>query len=202
MKLITNIATASSEPKMTPTQIPVSLGTTKQETSGVFSVPTASIMPSNDPRDSQTFGLPFAQPLLPQLDRANYKNIQHWNRDEYDILRKHRKGGDENLPIDMLDSSILSIYMEDEDGGQVLEKMKRNVRKTAKAFFEELLKHGKAPTAWRYASLSVQHSIINILEREYPFLRLCEGHWKANQVATNSYSQWYGNAVDRATPKC
>jgi uncharacterized protein YaiL (DUF2058 family) len=35
------------------------------------------------------------------------------------------------------------------------------------------------------------------VETEFSFLWLCEDHWKANQVTTNSYSQWYQHATER-----
>jgi hypothetical protein len=136
-------------------------------------------------------------PLLPQLDKAKYEKIKLWGPEEYQGYRKGGKRGGENPLTDKSNSSILSIFMEDENGNQIPEKTKKVVRKTAKAFYEGLLKNGNAPTAWGHATLSIRHTFINMLETEFPFLRFCEGHWKANQVATNSYSQWYLKALER-----
>lgn len=87
--------------------------------------------------------------------------------------------------------------MEDKDGNQVSDKKKDAVRAMARAFYEGLLKNNTAPTAWGNATVSIRHQFINLLETEFFFLRLCDGHWKANQVATNGYSQWYTGAVGR-----
>ena len=139
----------------------------------------------------------FVPPLLPQLDRANYKNVRHWDPDEYKGIRKGGNRGGKALSTDTPRTSVLSSYMEDQNGDKIPESIKRAVRHTAKGFFEGLLQRNDAPAAWGNVPLDVRHQFLNILERNFPFLRLCEGHWKANQVATNSYSQWYGNAADR-----
>ena len=69
--------------------------------------------------------------------------------------------------------------------------------KTAKQFFQELLDNGRAPPNWGDAPRDVENELIHILESEYDWVRLCEGHWKANKIATNSYSQWYSKAIKR-----
>jgi hypothetical protein len=39
------------------------------------------------------------------------------------------------------------------------------------------------------------------MESEYPILRLCNNHWKANAVATAIYSQWY-RTYDKKMKPC
>ena len=186
-KLVNNFATVSSGFQTFSTQISTFLATPKQAFSDVPDDPIVSVTPS-DPI--------FVAPLLPQLDKANYPNIRQWTADEYHSYRKGVKRGGEDVLTDR-PTSVLSSYMEDETGNQVSDKTKKATRATAKGFFEQLLRDNSAPAAWGSAPLSIRNKLINILESEFPFLRFCEGHWKANQVATNSYSQWYQHAVDR-----
>ena len=186
-KLVNSFATVSSGFQTFSTQISTSLATPKQKLSHVPDDSIVLVTPS-DPI--------LVPPLPPQLNKADYPNIRQWTADEYHSYRKGGKRGGENALTDR-PTSILSSYMEDEDGTQVSDKTKKATRATAKAFFEQLLLENNAPIAWGSAPLSIRNKLINILESEFPFLRFCEGHWKANQVATNSYSQWYQHAVDR-----
>lgn len=193
-KLVIDFATVSSDLKTFSTQVSTSLVAPKQEFPNVSSAPTASTAPSNWSGDSQTSGSTFIHPLLPQLDRANYPNIRDWEPDHYNSRRGRQRGGKDSR--EDRPASVLSSYMEDETGDQVSEKTKRAVRMMAKGFFLGLLRDNKAPACWGSAPLSVRNQLINTLENVFPFLRFCAGHWKANQVATNSYSQWYGNVVE------
>jgi hypothetical protein len=172
---------------------------TKQELPNEPDDSIVSAVPLGRSKDSGPFGPNSVPPLLPQLDKAQYKHIVFWGPDEYQAYRKGGKRGGENTLTDKPTSSILSIFMEDENGSQVPEKTKKALRRTAKGFFEGLLENGSAPAAWGNATLSTRHTFINTMETEFSFLRLCEDHWKANQVATNSYSQWYQHATERKT---
>ena len=196
-KLVNNFATISSGFQTFSTQISTSLSAPKQMVSDVADDLIVPVTPSDRSKGPEVPGPTFVPPLLPQLDKENYLNIKHWSPDEYNSYRKGGKRGGENTPTNRPTSSILLSYMEDENGNQVSDKTKKATRATAKGFFEQLLQDNNAPAAWGSAPLSTRNKLINILESEFPFLRFCEGHWKANQVATNSYSQWYQHAVDR-----
>ena len=195
-KLVVNFGTVSSDVKTLSAQISTPLATLKQELSDVPGTLAASTIPSDRSDHARGHGSTFVEPLLPELDRANYLNVKNWGAEDYNILRRGRKRGGEDLTEDE-PTSILSRFMEDENGNQIPEKMKRAVRKMAKGFFIDLLQANNAPAAWGSVPLSVRNKFINTMEKAYPFLRFCEDHWKANQVATNSYSQWYQNATDR-----
>lgn len=137
----------------------------------------------------------------PQLEHANYPNVQMWFSDDYNGRRKTGKAAEgeklEDESKETSKSSILSSYMEDESGKVVHETSRAAVRAHAKAFFCHLLKNGRAPARWREASLDVVNELVYELETNFPWLQLCEGHWKAKQVATNSYSQWLPSALLR-----
>ena len=87
--------------------------------------------------------------------------------------------------------------MEDEHGNEVPKAKKDAARRTARVFFQLILEKNRAPATWGSVSLDIENELIHILESEHDFLRLCDGHWKAKKLITNSYSQWYGNAAPR-----
>ena len=94
-------------------------------------------------------------------------------------------------------SSILSSYMEDENGVDLPESTKEAVREEARNFFQLLLENNRAPAVWGDAAINIKNEYLYCMETQYPFLRFCQDHWKAKQVATNSYSQWQSNAAKR-----
>jgi hypothetical protein len=167
--------------------------------------PVTPSTPSNasDASGSSSSVLVFTRLPLPQLDRGNYPNVQHWCGNSYKGLRKLGKNNDDddddeaNLEGKRLKGSILSCYMEDENGEQIPEATRYTARGEAKAFFNLLMERGRAPPIWGDVSIDAKNELIHILESRFPFLRLCDDHWKANKIATNSYSQWYPRALKR-----
>ncbi|KAF9785131.1 hypothetical protein BJ322DRAFT_1108591 [Thelephora terrestris] len=158
--------------------------------------PMAIDTPSGPPTTSRSV-LKYTRQPLPQLDRANYTGVNHWENDGYNGSRKGGKRGGEDALEEKPKISVLSSFMEDESGREIPEKVRKAVRKTAKQFFQEILDNNRAPANWGEAARDIESKLIHILESEFFWLRLCEGHWKANKVATNSYSQWYGKAIRR-----
>jgi hypothetical protein len=135
--------------------------------------------------------------LLPQLDRVLYPSVRLWDQDQCQGNRKGRRRGGEDDHEEKPRGSVLSSYMEDENGEDVPEATRKAIRKMARGLFELLLMHKKAPATWGSVPLDTQTELIFRLETQYPFLQLCANHWKADMVATNSYSQWYSRAVGR-----
>lgn len=193
----------SSGFKNLSTQMELSLTDFKPSSSAV---PTMSV-PSNTPPDihnpPSTSGLSssvflFTRLPLAQLVREEYPNVNHWDSDDYNNCRKvGKKTKEEDLEEKKPKTSILSSYMEDEDGNEVPKKTMDAVRNMAKGFFSLILEKGRAPAKWGDASIDIENELIHMLESSFPFLRLCENHWKVKQVAKNSYSQWYPKALKR-----
>jgi hypothetical protein len=178
-----------------PTQTAVPPVVPKTE---IMDSPVQSIAPMPPTGVSGTSGALVSAPTLaPQLNHADYPHVVFWYEDKYNILRKGGKRGGEDEPEEHVTGSVLSSYMEQEDGNGVPKSTRNAARKRARAVFLSLLKDGTAPSTWGSAPFDVQLKLISTLETEFPFLRLCENHWKATMVATNSYSQWYGSASGR-----
>ena len=146
------------------------------------------------PTSQTTFtGLP-----LPQLNQKDYPNVQHWGPEKYNAIRKGGKRvQDEDESIKSQDRPAYSIFMEDEDGNPIKNRARKDIRTTAKSFFEQLLSINRTPKSWGHAALDIRNEFIHQLESEYPWIRLCEGHWKATAVATTTYPHWYTSASQR-----
>ena len=150
---------------------------------------------------SSSSTLVFTRRPLPQLDRKDYPNVTKWDASNYRGFRKNGKKDEDSLEGNhKAKGSILSSYMEDENGNPIPNGKRDAVRAMARDFFIILLQHNRAPTCWDNAGLDVQNELTYQLESAFPFFRLCEDHWKSRQVATNSYSQWRGGKI-RNAPK-
>jgi hypothetical protein len=179
------MATRLADPKPSPASFPTT--------------PTALATPSNtSDTPSSLPGARFTRLPLAQLARADFPMVKKWDLEEYTSIRKLGKNGnEEDFKGERPTGPILSCYMEDENGNDVLKSKKNAARSTARGFFNLLLTMGRAPAVWGSADIDVQNELVHILESDFPFFRLCEDHWKAKRVATNSYSQWYPGALKR-----
>jgi len=151
--------------------------------------------------------------LLPPLDRLKYEKTKHWTpvtyfklksgevkveEDEGDIdLDNLNPGTSANGSGSSVKTSITSCYMEDENGEQQPKTTKDAARATARGFWIKLLKDGMAPTTFGGLDVNLKHEYINLMESNYPWLRLCENHWKAERIGHNHYSPWYTGAVKK-----
>ena len=167
---------------------------TPQASSAAFSIPPHTSSTS-DASGSLSSGVFFTRTPLPQLAREDFPNVKYWDTDGYASRRKHGKGDSHEEVQAKGKASVLSSFMEDENGDPIPESTKSAARKEAKGFFQLLLNMGRAPVKWGSASIDINNKLIYRLESGFPFIRLCDNHWKAAQIATNSYSQWYPTAV-------
>ena len=181
------VASQSLAPRNFSAQFGTPLTTPKVKT---LDLPLPSVAPP-DPTSSpvQTYE------LLPQLNRVNFPSVKMWEDHKYNGHRKGGRRGGKDDPQDKPKGLVLSSYMEDENGEEILKGTRDHVRKTARSLFAQLLQRNEAPITWGAAPLNVQTELVFKLEKEYPFLQLCTNHWKAEKVATNSYSQWYGRVA-------
>jgi hypothetical protein len=156
--------------------------------------------PSNTSTSSSASGLSstilvFSDLPPPQLDPAHYPNVKNWFNGQYRGCRKRGKA-QEVVPEEAT-GSVLSSYMVDDNGNQVPEATKRQVRKDARDFFNLLLLGHRATSIWSDVGVDAVNQLSHNLETNHKFLWFCDNHWKSQMVATNSYSQWYSKAVDR-----
>jgi len=140
----------------------------------------------------------FTRIPLPQLPREDFPKVQYWYADAYTSRRKNGEGDndDEGGKLKIKgDTSVLSSFMEDENGVPIPKGTRTAARGVARGFFQLLLNSGRAPSKWGSASIDITNELTYRLETQFPFLRLCDGHWKSRQIATNGYSQWLPTAT-------
>jgi len=82
--------------------------------------------------------------------------------------------------------------MEDEFGNAIPDDIRDEVLRDIRGFWSDMLEDGKGNKLKRYNDLGfqTQNDFRVALEGRYPWLRLCDGHWKVYQLWINYFPSW------------
>lgn len=67
-----------------------------------------------------------------------------------------------------------------------------DARRSAMSFYFELQNDHLLPETWGRAPINVKTRFRAVLEAEITDLRFCDGHWKADKLASITYPSWCG----------
>ena len=86
---------------------------------------------------------------------------------------------------------IISLYMEDEFGEPIPPGVKAALRKDLYAYWNDLFYAGSNDLR-KYGDLGLdqKNHFRKTFEDKYPWLRLCEAHWKVDQLWISYFSTW------------
>ena len=140
-----------------------------------------------------------SRPPLPLLSQHDYPHVKYWEKKVWRTFAGARKDTSE---LQIKSSSrggtrsskgenVMMLYIEDANGVPVDGNIAGDIREFARSIWRSLYERGMAPTTWGNARMEVHEEYFREMETEYPVLRLCSHHWKANAIATAIYSQWY-----------
>lgn len=117
-------------------------------------------------------------PLNPR--KKDYRHLKFWNKAPWQLIRN----GSE---IKDIESPILTLFFEDETGALVSDEIKKQVRLDLAGYWFSMLEEGETPRGHDSHGLKRQEDYRETMEDKYPWLRLCDGHWKVKQIWTNYY---------------
>jgi hypothetical protein len=83
-----------------------------------------------------------------------------------------------------------TLFLEHKDGSSVRESEARQITAFMRKIFNDLQRHGYAPANWRSATAKATMYLYQEMYRRFPFLFLCETHWKIERLASLVYPQW------------
>jgi hypothetical protein len=118
----------------------------------------------------------------PQLERTTYPEVKFWFKRDWSLKRVC------NEPP--------KVFVETEHGEAVGEDQLDDIRKYAHKFFDTIDKD-KAPATWKQAPPDMKQTFHKLMVERFPELRLCEGGWKVDQMASNTYTSWHSYWVKR-----
>ncbi|KAF8149309.1 hypothetical protein K438DRAFT_1988938 [Mycena galopus ATCC 62051] len=87
-------------------------------------------------------------------------------------------------------------FIEDKNGDVALDD-KNACHGWCYKFFFGLQTEGRAPDSWGKASLALTSEFRTAAESEFPNLRLCHLHWKADQLASILYAAWHSTHASK-----
>ena len=152
------------------------------------------------PMPSSYSPIPFAD--LP-LNKADYPKVQFWMKGDFcNQMQKAKEPHVPSLTVCTRGKSriargenVTSRYLEDEHGQVINGHVLMEMRALARQVFQHLHSQNLAPRTWTKASIVAHQYYRNSMNAQFPILRLCEGHWKVDKLAIDSYPGWYRNNV-------
>jgi hypothetical protein len=123
-------------------------------------------------------------PVSPR--KEDYKLVNHWTPEKYNTFRHPKRG----TTPDKGDDPIICLFMEDEHGNVIPASTRRQVTRDLKAFWQGKYEKNERLDNLTHLGWDIRQEFRAVMETSYPWLRLCEGHWKADQLWSNHFSQW------------
>ena len=121
-------------------------------------------------------------PLVPQQE--NFCNIKHWGPELYHAIR-HQRG---DIPAEGDRTSYQ--FMEDTSGNVVPAYTRRQVSRDVKYFFQKMHTPTRLLAPLRRLDWDIHSDFHTYIEEKYPWLRLCDNHWKADLLWTINWTGW------------
>ena len=134
-------------------------------------------------------------PLFPQ--KEDFRNIKHWNPELYNAICHPKEGASAE------GDRTSYQFMEDASGTVVPAYTRRQVSRDVKYFFQKTHSVTTPLAPLRKLNCDVRSEFHAYIEAKYPWLRLCDNHWKADMLWTMNWTGWKPNtgvAQDGAQP--
>ncbi|KAJ7463091.1 hypothetical protein B0H11DRAFT_2310327 [Mycena galericulata] len=84
------------------------------------------------------------------------------------------------------------LFITAQDGRSPTTERMSEARSCTSSLYFELKAENLLPTTWTQATHSVKNRFRAVVESEVPELRLCDNHWKADKLASITFSSWCG----------
>ncbi|KAK7015687.1 hypothetical protein R3P38DRAFT_3570203 [Favolaschia claudopus] len=135
---------------------------------------------------------------LRHLTQVQYPLVKFWQRGTWSDLLKSDgvTGSTKTAPDGRKYTPASFLFAEDAKGQLPTEDEVVGLKTAAANIFTDLARQQLLPDAslgWGHAGHHAKTLFYASLETKFPSLRLCSNNWKADWVATHSYSNWKGS---------
>jgi hypothetical protein len=150
--------------------------------------PHVSLPPPTSATSSSTPTTSYEYP--PLLRRGDYLQARFWDKSTFvNALYSH------NPTTFRYSSSTARVqntdYLEDENGTPLTEKRRGEMYSHARRFWTSCLQRsGRFPPTYRVLDLDTLGHFRSEMERHFSELRLCDNHWKADEIWIRNYHSW------------
>ena len=114
------------------------------------------------------------------LRREDFKT-KYW---EATLWRQHRSSGTKEMDANR---PILSMFMEDQFGTPVPADVRDEVYNTVQSYWIDVCSEGEEVHGWTTTGLRRKEDFQDMMERKFPWLKLCGGRWKSKQLWINYF---------------
>jgi hypothetical protein len=118
--------------------------------------------------------------------REDYPLVKHWTSGIWKSMRHPKKGTKPERGED----PTLCLFWEDALGQVISLDRRRSVLRTLRTFWQGTHNKGVPVNTLTNIGLGLLQEYRTFMENEYPWLRLCEDHWKADQIWINNFTAW------------
>jgi hypothetical protein len=124
---------------------------------------------------------------LPALNHTDYPKVTLWTKKAFGNCIK-----EEFEPDNITEGNVMFWFLEAADGTIVDGATVTRMRFASKVLWATMLcDYGTLGSLWTKLTPAQQMEFYLNIEDEFPFLRLCEDHYKAQKIGTLDYSHWY-----------
>ena len=127
--------------------------------------------------------VPRVLSILSDLKEEDFPGINYWHRCLWSTAKE------EGVQGTNVASPLISIFFEDEFGNPVSDDVKQEVRGDLFAYWADMVKAGETPVQYSSLGLNRREDYRKTMEAKYPWLRLCDGHWKVRQIWINYWKK-------------
>ena len=135
-------------------------------------------------------------PKPSDLDPTDHPLVTLWTTKSYTIAKNNR--GEFHTEPATRGENVMFWFLQNADGTTVDGPTVSRMRFTSKLAWSNMLdKYQTLAPTWTNLTPAQQLEFYLDIEDKFPFLRLCEDHYKARKIGTLDYTHWYGTRVLR-----
>jgi hypothetical protein len=136
---------------------------------------------------------------LTPLQQSDYPHVNFWfKRDWLNSGKRNLPVGDGTLSLRGKARvgqalNVMMRYVENENGKVVDGSRAAAMRAIARSIWVDFAQKHSEPLTWGQADANLKGTYFHKMNSLFSELRLCDAHWKADQIATDNYPSWHAN---------
>jgi hypothetical protein len=150
------------------------------------------------------------QQIPTPLKEADYPYVKYWHHRRRDKARytpikvtsKAINDDDESSESDSDDAASkrkekVFPFLEKENGEVICASEKDVLYDEVRAWWNDNITAARTPRNWSSAGATLRDKFRLDIEAKFPFLRLCSGHWKVDELWKRNYHSWKTTFLQR-----
>lgn len=118
--------------------------------------------------------------------REDFYLIRHWTPETWNALQHPKQG---SVPQQHMDS-VSILFWEDPSGNLIPHSRRSRVTRDLRSIWQDMHDKGKRLDCISKIGWEVREEFRSRMEQAHPWLRLCDDHWKTDQLWSNYFSGW------------